>query len=311
MKKIILTTIIIGTATIGYFVFDKIANAPSELITNEFIEKTTRFTDGANTFYVPARHKIIKDETTNHQALVDEGLVIENEAGRQYVWIPLHKNDINTMVVDNQWGRLYSEDVGNVFDLDLSAKGYDAEQSKLVEPSSDFESILRGMGTEELESWPFDAAAKWEVVKESVKKYRGFYIERRPTPVGRNIEPFWTLAYDDAAPDSENSGFMMFGAMWDQMLLFMNERGIDIFDSSSYGFYIEHNNANVQVLNLYSIAGGYWELTAAVYEHEMLVSRGGSYTGFGSAAPVSSSYPILDASNISDVAVRGYLVIEP
>lgn len=89
-----------GTLTVKYkgYTFKVDINGKVELyevktiveVKNSYVDKNTTVVDGYNnTFVLPEGFKVIVDETTNNADTVNEGIVIEDKKGNQFVWIPV------------------------------------------------------------------------------------------------------------------------------------------------------------------------------------------------------------------------------
>ena len=205
----------------------------------------------------------------------NSGLVIEDEAGNQFVWVPVD----GTTVTYDKWT-----------ERGLSYK--DTDEDDIPE-----------------------ALTRWnETEQTQVSKYGGFYVARYETSQAENGRPqsvenvnAWTsIDYTKAKEAAENmetketvqSGLIT-GTQWDTLMKWISgessigENGV-ISDSTSWGNYNNSNlGRNAKAKNIFEIAGGSWEWTAESYG-ESKVYRGGVSTDAGSDSPAAyrGSYEI-------------------
>ncbi len=106
----------------------------TEIQTGENIEAEDKY---GNPVVVPKGFRVVVDETTKNATTVPEGIVIEDGAGNQFVWIPTgtYKVDESGTTKTNdltrrQWGTTVNvEQVPTPITGDEVATGYDAGQS--------------------------------------------------------------------------------------------------------------------------------------------------------------------------------------
>ena len=199
----------------------------------------------------------------------NNGLVIENEAGNQFVWVPVNKTDVRY----SKWT-----------ERGISYK--DTEEDEI--PAL-------------VEAWG-------ETEETQVNKYGGFYVARYEssqaddgTAQSKSGVNAWTsIDYNQAKIIAESmptkekvkSGLIT-GTQWDTIMKWISteeaigEEGV-ITDSSSWGNYEDSNlGRSAKAKNIYELAGGNWEWTTEGYSENKKIYRGGVSTDLGAEAPAA------------------------
>ena len=272
-------------------------------VKNTVVESNTEVQDSeGNTLTVPEGFKIRVDDSTNNATKVTDGIVIEDEKGNQFVWIPVKREeDFKTY------------------------RGY--ENGKLLEDSS-FETYHEPYN---VYKEPYeDYYQEYEKMKESVIKYHGFYVGRyeagttvtngsgirgelvikKGSNVYNNIcyASGYALLYDEEdgavevargmynkkRGDSVTSN-LMYGVQWDAVMQFIDIKYKDedgtltsfVADSTGKGNYSDDENTGTPALtgsreeykqkNIYDLAGNVWEWTMEAFDYDSRTIRGGGY----------------------------------
>ena len=207
----------------------------------------------------------------------DDGVVIQDEDGNQFVWIPVEN-------IDGYKRRVFTEEELNKTD----------------------EEILSSMGLKERSEYN-------PSFSESVEKYKGFYVARYEAALenrdGGNflvskgeLMPLTLISWNNAKEYAENmyiknnkfESDLMNSYAWDTICEWMMESGIDITDSVEYGNYQNSTSGMLRAVetgsndrwkkkNIYDMAGNVWEYTTEENGvHELThIARGGGYLNEG------------------------------
>jgi hypothetical protein len=276
---------------------------------NQFVDQTTTYRDPSGEAYIPSGYKIVSDQSTGDIVSIDGGLVVEDRSGEQFVWVPVP--DIETMIVDDRWGRLYATFDDPSFNADLAAQEYKSGEG-LREPDGtkfDSDKPLARTVLASVEQFFYKMV-------DSVKKYGGFYVSRREVEVKGASD--WFMAYATASEfgqDSTISGMIM-GCQWDQIMNWFVNSGVDVKDSTQYGYYSNSNKPvrvdsdETKVLNIYDLAGYHWEWTTESAGDSYRVMRGGEIYNDGAGVPVSARlFATPDEVNMAITTTRAVLII--
>ena len=201
----------------------------------------TAVDDGAGWFY--------KDDTQTEVKGWNDGLVIEDEEGNQFVWVPVEDSD-------NYKKTLFVEDNGKIVD-DYD----DGELSKGVSTGDN------GKTVDDYE----DGELPKDIIKEDdqITKYEGFYVGRYETGCEGNItynderpsdnpkpliklgkRPYSCISWSNAKEKAESyknsscvkSGLVT-GKQWDFIMSLAENKGYNVrSDSSSWGTYFTSSN---------------------------------------------------------------------
>ena len=244
-------------------------NEPSYIIEdklNDYLEfgpgmiagKNEEYTDdNGDTATIPKGFEILEEADT-----IDDGLVIQDEEGNQFVWIPVETpvsdteaNGTNNKAMaiksgDNYKGLLYNFDVSTTLNTSTVKAGCTTTNVRNREP--DIVNNEEIFTKEELQ-------VEYDEMIKSVKKYHGFYVGRYELglegdkPVSKNANENdevltanqgsdclngWYGAYSKckefASKDSSKSvvSSMIWGSQYDAMLNWMIKEGENIISAS-------------------------------------------------------------------------------
>jgi len=245
---------------------------------------------------------------------INEGIVIEDESGNQFVWVPVYEE-------------LTRSDFGKT-DTPLG-KGIKVSYEK-----------------EEGAYWEDTDNEEYIKMAKSVEKYKGFYVGRYEASYvsGETEEDYipaskestsnslrrikkepgmlWNfVTHNEAVAACKNmyknnstiQGFLMYGGNWDTILQWYLDTGVKVLeeiasDSSTWGHHRESGFANpgeielgnsgqyeeTKVNNIYDLAGNLWEFTQEKFgDTDNTVHRGGGFRDWDSDNPEAIlKYPV-------------------
>ena len=198
----------------------------------------------------------------------NNGLVIEDEAGNQFVWVPVNDTDVRY----DKWA-----------ERGISYKETDEDEIPAL-----------------VEAWG-------ETEETQINKYGGFYIARYESSQAddgtaqtkEGVNAWVSINYNQAKMAAESmptkekvkSGLIT-GTQWDTVMKWISgestigESGV-ISDSTSWGNYSNSNlGRSAKAKNIFELAGGNWEWTTESYG-ENKIYRGGVSTDAGSDSPAA------------------------
>ena len=214
---------------------------------------------------------------------IQEGLVIQDEEGNQFVWIPV--DDINDIAkeANNENGNINYE--GKLYDFtSTSAKekdGYGVGTESNREPdiisddnNGDNLYIINNLlGTTYLNSSELKDTLQedYNTIIKSISTYHGFYVGRyeiskssnniaqsKPdntvltTETGSANKWYGLYAYGKTYNTSSVGSSMIWGSQYDAMMRWMQKEIIDVTDIGT---------SNQSLKNIYNLSDGYYELT--------------------------------------------------
>ena len=214
---------------------------------------------------------------------IQEGLVIQDEEGNQFVWIPV--DDINDIAkeANNENGNINYE--GKLYDFtSTSAKekdGYGVGTESNREPdiisddnNGDNLYIINNLlGTTYLNSSELKDTLQedYNTIIKSISTYHGFYVGRyeiskssnniaqsKPdntvltTETGSANKWYGLYAYGKTYNTSSVGSSMIWGSQYDAMMRWMQKERIDVTDIGT---------SNQSLKNIYNLSDGYYELT--------------------------------------------------
>ena len=267
-------------------------------------ENTTLQDENGNKVVVPAGFKVVADDTTNNAKTVEQGIVVEDENGNQYVWIFCTTNETKTILEykRNEW------DVAENGNTRASK-----DEVTLTDAICSNDDIVNGLTTE----------IKNEIVeqikkeKNSVNNYGGYYIgryevgkENDKAVIKQNQEPYtnikWSQAYNIANEievGNNAKSYLCSSYAWDTAIKFIQTHSTATnyatstigFNGNWYSQEVKNKAGNVikptniaQKLktgqttakdNIFDMGGNVKEFTTELNSNtpEPCISRGGRY----------------------------------
>lgn len=234
---------------------------------------------------VPPTFKYVEGDTKT-------GAIIEDKDGNQFVWVPVTE--------EIKYERILFEHNGD----DIK--------------SEEFEKL----NMNDINSYNLD-------FDKSVEKYNGFYIARfeagqeddKDLPVSKaNVLPWTQVVWQKARELSinmynKNDYFqtdLVNSYAWDTTCIWMENAGVNVDDSTSYGNYQNSSDGLNKVVetgsndrwkanNIYDMAGNAWEYTTEEYgDHEKYhMGRGGGYWNSGNSYPISTRATSEDVADLN------------
>ena len=271
-----------------------------DIVGGDRVENNTEIEDGlGNTVWIPGGFGVAPDSGTK----VEEGIVIQDVNGNQFVWIPVGEYKVSTSI--NSTGKLTNK---------LSRRTFTSSNATEVTGDNVIESNYYGEGDSR-------SVASGTIVafKNSATTKGGFYIGRYEQGIGnvckKNVEPYVDVTRDQAktqakAMYSGNSYLkseLISSYAWDTALNFIcqtnkAEYALATTRNSQYGnigtatptktgSYKVSGKESDKYSNIYDFLGNRKELTTEYYSSNSCVYRGGSYNdSFLYAANRNSSH---------------------
>ena len=211
-----------------------------------YVSQKTLVQDENNDIIVlPEGFTIRVDESTNNADSIEEGIVVENKEGNQYVWIPCTIDGANgTLQYKREESKWYIEDDGGTKATrdELTLLDDEVQYSE-----TDLSNGINGEIAQEIVN-------QINAEKTSIKKYTGFYIgryevgkENNEAVIQQNKEPYasikWVDAYNLAKgieSGSNATSYLCSSYAWDTALSFIESKP----ESSDYGSNISKYNGN-------------------------------------------------------------------
>ena len=241
-------------------------------------DKTTDLEDDSgDIIWVPGGFKVAEDSASE----IDEGAVIQDDKGNQFVWIPVDNTSLNEMYQSASGTKLTGvTTTTNVYSkLRIrSGEGYTAgtpSSTSVREPdlvvgskgtsydasSSYYQDIL---GYESTQAMAEAMVAEYAATYASIEQYDGFYIGRYELTGSVEVP---TVQKEQAVLTNQNwynlkkactnvvtgdeygaQSEMIYGNQWDEVMDWLVDTGMSSdlvnVDSSSWGNYSDYNTAN-------------------------------------------------------------------
>ena len=239
---------------------------------------------------------------TYKEGTKDTGLVIQDEKGNEFVWVPA---------------------TGSTYVKDKNFKG--------VTPTGD-DTLPNGITDETADVVKYGGfyIARYEA---GIPEGDTSPSNKTGTPVSKKGATVWTnIDYTNAKASAESmisneyvQTSLLTGKAWDTTCHFIEDSVSSLTDSRTYGNYANSlSPANVtgygskhvsgfsdkwSVKNIYDLAGNVWEWTNEVYG-SFRVIRGGFYSISGDNDPVSYRHSISTSDNLVNVGFRSRLYIK-
>ena len=280
-------------------------------------DETTKLTDDLdNSVTVPGGFNIAEDGGTK----VEEGIVIEDDNGNQFVWIPVGEYNVSTTI--SPTGKLTNE---------LSRRTFTSTGSIPVNGDSVIGTYFYGEGdSRSIAKDPIDA------FKTSITNNKGFYIGKYVQGEGNvckaGVEVYVEITRDEAKQQAEAmysgneyvTSELISSYAWDTALNFIcqtNEEGylLATTTDTSYGNIGTNNRMKTgeyeidNYSNIYDLLGNCMEWTAEYSTNTKdgitypCVSRGGNYNGNSAYAAIRYDNTMIISSHYSSFRLQLYI----
>ena len=236
-------------------------------------DKTTDLEDDSgDIIWVPGGFKVAEDSASE----IDEGAVIQDDKGNQFVWIPVDNTSLNEMYQSASGTKLTGVDTTTNVYSKLRIRSGDSytagapNSTNVREPdvlssydtsSSYYQDILGYASTKDMA----DAmVAEYAATYASIEQYDGFYIGRYELTGSVEVP---TVQKEQAVLTNQNwynlkkactnvvtgdeygaQSTMIYGNQWDEVMDWLVDTGMSSdlvnVDSSSWGNYSDYNTAN-------------------------------------------------------------------
>ena len=297
-------TLTVGDETYG----DEITETPED---EELGEGTRERAESAwNKPYVPSNFHYV-------EGTVNDGYVIADESGNEFVWIPV--DGVN--VKYEKWcetGWSYT-DCSDVPDEEYPEGITAATENNVVNSAGGFYIGRYEAGVPE-------GQTTIDGISSSTSNTSGIPVSKKGVVAWTNIN--YTNANNNAKAymnNNEVASGLLTGKSWDSVCKWLQNSGIDVNDSRTYGnYYNSSSPANVdgygnkqvtgyseywKVKNIYDLAGNTYEWINEVYSSGR-VRRGGYCRNDGSSVPVSNRGYNVVSSTFSSYGFRFQLYIK-
>ena len=234
--------------------------------------------------YVPSNFHYV-------EGTVNDGYVIADESGNEFVWIPVDGTNV-------EYKRYYTT---TSYFTEAPDSEYPEGITAVTE--SNIVNDAGGFYIGRYEAGVPDGQSAIDGTSESTSNTSGMPVSKKGATVWTNID--YTNANNNAKAyinNSEVASGLLTGKSWDSVCKWLQNSGIDVNDSRTYGNYNNSESpANVsgfgnkqvtgyseywKVKNIYDLAGNTYEWTNEVYSSNR-VMRGGNFNFSGSNNPVS------------------------
>ena len=280
----------------------------------EVLKENTPYVSDGKTAMIPKGFKIIADE--NGKKSIDAGLVIQDEVGNEYVWVPVEDGILDR----TEWSN--NEPTGTISSDYTETLPDDLVNSITINKGFYIGRYEAGRSTETTSS---------DTISEILTK-KGEY-------------PYFGVTYDDATNEVKKmytdktkygvEATLQYGAMWDETLKFVKDETHSVTNSGTWGNYWDqtftfdggsyltswseklsnNNKSSVGLLttgaternkakNIYDLAGNTMEWTKEKYNETECVFRGGWYI----AANVCKAAAKFDGHEHKSATYRGSTV---
>ena len=306
-------------------------------------DKNETYTDAnGDTATIPEGFEILEDAST-----VDDGLVIQDEQGNQFVWIPVETpvSDTEEDGTENKAMAIKNGDNyrGLLYDFTSSAStvqsGCTTTTSNYREPDivrsyDNNTSYNNGLFTKD------SLQEEYNKMMASVEKYHGFYVGRYElglegtTPVSKNASTnsgvttaaannsntyrwygLYSKCKEFAEEESDKSvvSTMIWGSQYDAMMNWMQANGVDVSATADGTNTIKNSSSTTGgqekdfIKNVFDIYGCHREWTLEAYNANNRVSRGGES---GNSYSPSNHINVTPNTNASRYSARLTLYIK-
>lgn len=216
---------------IGDLVADNVNKIVNEKKNAELLD------ENGNKIVVPAGFKIVSDDTTNNAQTVEKGIVVEDENGNQYVWIPCTTEESETKLQYKRTEWDVEDDNGTIASKD---------ELTLENSICSDDDIANGLTTERKK----EIVEQVKKEKLSISKYGGYYIGRyevgnkdNTAVIKAEQEPYtdivWYQAYELAKGIGGGKGattYLCSSYAWDTAINFIQNTGTENYATTRDGF---------------------------------------------------------------------------
>lgn len=300
----LIVVLLVGLAILAYNFIPSIITAKitiQEAKANAMLTKTENslvYDCYGNKIFVPAGFKIVIDSTTNYKESdlsVTKGVVIEDEKGNQFVWIPVGKIYTNADKTEHKTIKFSRY----TFKKDGTYKNIG--DSGIEDTDIKAEVYYKELATSEYDN---ETAKDISEFKKSVSRNGGYYIARyeaRKDSKGevsiiKDNKVYNNISQTKAASLSrkmygENKNFtsdLMNSYAWDTALVFLQTFDTRKNKSTPYSMQVSLNtslnakgtNSDV-ICNIYDMASNCREYTTETYGYDYMpcITRGGCFSG--------------------------------
>ena len=249
---------------------------------------------------------------------VSEGLVIRDDKGNEFVWVPAEVSEMANMTSgtdangnQNYQGKLYnftSTDATEMTSYGQGTKSYrEPDTVSNYDNNSDYLKIIKDILTDQTDKYTdintFKKTMQEDYNKmiKSISNYHGFYVSRyemskssnntaasvgNVTPIVNDSDNKWygLYAYGKTYTNSANSveSSMIWGSQYDAMMRWMQsgEHKVDVTLKGNRNTSTTTKASTTDVIkNIYDLYGCHYEWTLEAYITSRRVVRGGNYSG--------------------------------
>lgn len=267
---------------------------------------------------------VISDSSDDENKYADKEDVGKDLSGNQWVWVPVNnssnlyeKSNEGISILENSNVKTYLYSKGEYRGI----PGTNSNREPDISLVYDTDENIKKAGFESLEQMAKTVTNNYEKMINSIEKYNGFYVARyelseNGLKKGKVITGNgWHDSYKlckNWGKGSQVETDMIWGTQWDAICSWLSSCGYDIWDSSSWGNYINNDAEGAgkpqetgyceswKANNIYDFAGNFYEVTQETtsYESYNRMIRGGYYSYSGKLKPARERYYNLKPRNV-------------
>ena len=283
--------------------------AKVEDMLNEEENSTVKVSDG--TFTLPGGFKV----AANSGETVEEGIVIVDANGNEFVWVPAEVSEMANMTSktddngnQNYQGKLYSFSSTGATERTSYGQGTTSWREPDIlldyDNTSDYLKIIKDILTDQINKYAdidtFENTMQEDYNKmiKSISNYHGFYVGRYEMSISNNntaasvgnVNPlvndssnmwYGLYAYGKTYTNSANSveSSMIWGSQYDAMMKWMQsgEHKVDVTQPGNRNTSTTTKASSDVIKNIYDLYGCYYEWTLEANNTNNRVRRGGVY----------------------------------
>ncbi len=260
---------------------------------------------------IPGGFKIATDSAK----VVTEGIVIEDESGNQFVWIPVDNSD-DFVRVDGYYngnkdtyvsGNIVTEPYSNASQEEKDL--YTAMYSSVTNPNN------KGFYIGRYEAGKEDEKV---VVKKNRPVYTNVKWGKSVTDLSGGAVELSKNFINDKSYKGKVTSTLVYGVQWDTTLKFFNNEAY-LKNGTKKGWYSDNyatgnpnhltgidvdSNASNKIKNVYDMAGNVMEWTMEAYNPNLRVYVGGHYKISGSSRPASNRWADKPSNGFEHIGFR-------